>query len=126
MSRFRKLVDSFKRRNANVSDWYQVSFNEFQISISAQPPGKDSWEQSVNWESIIRVLWQGEGGIISDGIYLFTSERSESYVIPMDARGGESFVKELINRKYFSSHKFSEAVLQPYGSYCWPENEQTT
>ncbi|MBU1281802.1 MAG: hypothetical protein KJ989_06195 [Gammaproteobacteria bacterium] len=126
MSRFRKLVDSFKRRNANVSDWYQVSFNAFQISISAQPPGKDSWEQSVNWESIIRVLWQGEGGIISDGIYLFTSERSESYVIATDARGGESFVKELINRKYFSSQKFSEAVLQPYGSYCWPENEQTT
>ncbi len=126
MSSLRKLVDSFKRRNANLSDWYQVSFDDSQISISAQPPGKDSWEQSITWVSIIRVLWKGEGGLTSDGVYLFTSERSESYVVPTDAEGGDSFVEELITRGYFSSNKFTEAVLNPYGIYCWPDDEQST
>ncbi|WP_166269254.1 hypothetical protein [Marinobacter caseinilyticus] len=126
MSIVQKLFDRLKRRNAPLSEWYQVSFDELRINISAQPPGKDAWEQSITWATIIRVLWQGEGGLVSDGVYLFTSEREESYVVPTESKGGDRLVKELINRGYFSSDKFTKAVTDPYGFYCWPEDEQST
>lgn len=126
MNIVQKLFDRLRRRNAPISDWYQVSFDESWINISARPPGKDAWQRSVKWSAIIRVLWQGEGGLVSDGIYLFTSERKESYVVPTDSKGGDRLVEELINRGYFASEKFTETVTDPYGFYCWPEDEQST
>ena len=126
MGMFNKFIDRIKRFGEPIEKWYEVSFTSSEIKISASPPGRDAWTQLFFWEDIIRVMFQGEGIDASDGIYIWTTKRPESYVVPTDSKGGEKLIKELISRGYFESEKFQEAVLSPYGVYCWPEDEKET
>jgi hypothetical protein len=56
----------------------------------------------------------------SDGIYVFTRERPESYVIPVEASGGAHFFDELITRRLFGAELAIEAASTTEGLFCWP------
>ena len=123
MGFFARFIDGIKRFNEPLSRWFSVEFDQEAIIISANPPGKDSWTQQVRWTEIERVIFQGEGAELSDGVYLFSVNRPESYVVPTECKGGDELVNELISRGIFDSEKFTEAVLSPFGYYCWPDDE---
>lgn len=118
-----KFFDQLRRSGKPISSWFRIEFNHSEVSISAHPPGDDPWHTVFLWEHVVRVCFEGNGGVSSDCIYVFTSQPHTSYVIPEDATGGELFVKELILRGYFKSDKFRDAVLEPNGRYCWPEDD---
>ena len=126
MSIFSRFFDRIKRFNEPLKKWYWVVFDEHKITIKASPPGRDPWEQSVEWNRVIRVLFQGNGLEGSDEVIFWSDERPEGYVVPTECNGGSEIVNDLISRGYFASQKFTDAVLSPYGEYCWPEDEEST
>lgn len=107
-----------------IEHWFTVRFDKKEVEISAKPPGKKSWKQVFPWESVERVCFKDERANASDGIYVFTSLRQESFVIPVEASGGTEFLHELVSKGLFPEHLMKEAALSTNGGfYCWPPVE---
>ena len=104
----------------DVSDWFTVEFDEHTIRMSASPPGRASWVQEVRWDTIVRICYKSEDFLVSDGIYIFTSERPESYVVPVEAQGGQELWGEMIDRGAFDATLAIEAATTDEGLFCWP------
>ncbi len=109
------------RKPLPLDQWFFVTFDEFTVNIRVAPPGGDAWEQSFLWSTIERVCFKDEGLYQSDGIYVFTSERPESFVIPTEANGGSEFFGKLVGRGLFPAEIMAEAASSTDGGfYCWP------
>jgi hypothetical protein len=65
-----------------LNEWYFVDFGQERVYIRAEPPGQTPWSQEFAWTDIERIAFQAEGLHTSDGIYIFTAARPESYVRP--------------------------------------------
>lgn len=113
-----RLVGPFG--NQRLSDWYHVTFDDERVTVRAEPPWRRPWEQQFAWGAIERVVFKAEGRSASDGIYVFTSDRPESYVIPTEAEGASSFWDELITRGLFDPDLAIEATASMQGIFIWP------
>lgn len=67
-----------------------------------------------------RVCFQAEGPFVSDGIYLFTNLRPESWTIPTEADGGAQLWEELLRRRLFDPELAIKAMGAASGLFCWP------
>jgi hypothetical protein len=113
------------RGTKSLDRWFLVSFDDLTVNIRAEPPGKARWTQSFPWSSVTRVCFKDEGPWASDGIYVFTSLRPESFVIPTEASGGSEFFGALVGRGLFPEELMSKAVTATDGGiYCWPPMER--
>lgn len=122
MNLLQRLSIWFKsRRPIPLNQWFFVSFDDVRVLIRANPPGRESWEQEFPWASVQRICFKDEGLWASDGLYIFTSVRPGSYVIPTEASGGTEFLNELIARNLFPSEiAIKAAGSSDGGYYCWP------
>jgi hypothetical protein len=109
-----------RRRPKPLSKRFFVSFDETTIHMRAEPPGRPAWSQDFAWDSVVRVCFKAEDVFMSDGIYVFTSQRPGSYVIPTEAQGGVEFWSEILRRKLFDATLAIEAASSSGGLYCWP------
>lgn len=101
-----------------------MEYDEQTIRIQADPPGKSSWTQALAWDSIERrVAFKAEGPHTSDGIYLFTSARPESYVIPIEAEGGGELWMEILRRGLFDAELAVKVAGSTGGVFVWPPTE---
>lgn len=116
--RLRSLIGLF--RALPLSRWYHVTFDIDTVEVSAEPPGRRPWTQRFSWDSIERIVLKVEGELMSDGIYVFTSERPESFVIPMDAEGGPEFWNEVLQRGLFDAELAIQAATSVQGTFVWP------
>ena len=107
-----------------LSEWFEVRFDAREIHLMVKPPGQDAWQQTFPWKSITRICFKPEGMELSDGIYLFTSERPESYVVPADAKGGGELWLEILDRGLFDPTMAIDAAASTEGIFCWPEKIQ--
>jgi hypothetical protein len=124
MSVLSKVRASLARsRPKPLREWFFVTFDEQAVHIRAEPPGEPAWSQSFQWDAVVRVCFKAEDMFISDGIYVFTTERAESYVIPTEARGGGELWSEILRRKLFDAALAIEAARSAGGLYCWPPGE---
>jgi hypothetical protein len=73
--------------------------------------------------SVIRVCFKTEGPLASDGIYVFTSERPESYAILTEASGGTEFWSEILRRGLFDGNLAIQAASSNEGFFCWPPTQ---
>lgn len=122
MGLFGRLVELLGAgRPVPVSEWFSVQSDGAAVRISARPPGGAPWEVEFRWDEIERVCFKAEGLGASDGIYVFTRGRPESYSVPVEARGGVDFWGELIGRGLFSAELAIEAAQAGEGVWCWPE-----
>ena len=104
-----------------ISNWFHVSFDVTNVTLKAAPPGGTAWEQSFTWNSIVRVCFKTEGMELSDGLYIFTSQRPESFVVPTEASGGTELLNELMRRKHLPADIVIKASGSPEGTLlCWP------
>ncbi len=107
-----------------INDWFFVIFDEKSITIKFNhPEHDDGWEQSFDWCSITRVCYKREDYGVSDGIYVFTSNRPESYVVPVDGNGGAKFLMELGKRNLFPYKLIINASTDTDTELiCWPSD----
>lgn len=106
-----------------LAEWFHVEWDEREVRLDVRPPGRQAWRASFPWVSVRRVCFQGEGLEASDGVYLFTSLRPESFVVPIEADGGAAFWDEVIRRGLFDARLAIEAASSPTGLFCWPPPE---
>ena len=111
-----------------LKDWFSVHYDQTKVELAANPPRRRAWSQSFEWSTVERVCFKDEGLEASDVLYVFTSLRPESFVIPVEAKGGDEFFNELVSRGLFPAQLMKEAALSIDGRhYCWPPtvNEKT-
>jgi hypothetical protein len=117
-----KLKD--KKRMAeipSVETWFEVTFDADRVYMNVSPPGKDAWHQEFRWDDIIRICFKSEDLGMSDGLYFFTRARPESYVIPLEGKGGSELWVEVINRGLFDADLAIEAAgCVEEKLFCWP------
>lgn len=100
-------------------DWFVVTTDDQSIHLSVTPPGRPAWQAVLPWNSIVRVCFAAEDLLTSDGLYLFTSLRPESWAVPVEAVGGSSLLQELIRRRLFDP---GLAIPALSGIFCWPDD----
>lgn len=100
-------------------DWFQVRFDETGLTRAAQPPGQPAWQDAVAWADILRVCLKMEGFLGSDGLYVFTRQRPESYAIPLEAAGASALLAELVRRGLFDADLAIQAAAADEGVFCW-------
>ena len=105
--------------------WYQVRFDAENVYRAAQPPGKPGWSDHFAWADIIRVCLEVEEFTLTDGLYIFSRTRPESYAIPMSAEGALDLLNELIRRGLFDAHMAAEAATAEGGLFCWPHGDDS-
>jgi hypothetical protein len=104
----------------SLSEWFRVSWDEEVVCLDVAPPGRPTWVASVPWSTITRVCFKGEGMEASDGVYLYTTLRPESFVIPTEATGGSQLWSEIIRRGLFNAELAVKAASSEKGLFCWP------
>ena len=121
MTVFSKIRSLFASpRPKPISQWFFVTFDDRPVYLRAEPPGKPAWSQHFAWSTVVRVCFKAEDVFASDGIYVFTTVRPESYVIPTEAHGGAELWSEILRRKLFDAALAIEAASSTGGLYCWP------
>jgi hypothetical protein len=108
------------RMGRPISDWFTVEFDEEVVRLSADAPGRRPWCQQFRWSDIERICFKAEGFDVSDGIYVFTRLRPESFVVPTEAAGGADFWAEVIHRGLFDAELAIQAAASPGGTFWWP------
>lgn len=111
------------RQPPTVAAWYQVRFDAAGIHRAAQPPGGEPWQDFLAWDDVIRVCLEVEAFVETEGLYLFSRRRPESYAIPMQAGGGPELLQALIERGLFDAELAIQAAAASQGLFCWPPPE---
>ncbi|MHA1137450.1 MAG: hypothetical protein ACTSSE_13275 [Candidatus Thorarchaeota archaeon] len=105
--------------------WFEVSYDTDTITISRRKLLLLKSVTKISWSRIIRICFLAGDHIKFDEVYIFTDERSESYVIPMDALGGLQIWGEIIERGLFDAELAIEAASSTSDKlYCWPKENQ--
>jgi len=100
--------------------WFQVTWDDEAIHLRVRPRLRRRWRAAIRWDSISRVCFKAENLLLSDGIYIFTTTRPESYVIPTEAVGGSDLWEELLKRRLFDPSLAIEAMAATSEIFCWP------
>jgi hypothetical protein len=109
-----------RSRVGPLAEWFDVTFDQDRIHLSVEPPGREPWSVTFPWACIERISFKAEDLDMSDGVYIFTSLRSESYVVPTEASGGEELWGEILRRGLFDPELAIEAASSHGGVFTWP------
>ena len=109
-----------RARPKPVSEWFSVTFDETAVRMHVEPPGKEPWDQEFHWDAIIRICFKSEDLWVSDGIYVFTRDRPESYVIPTEATGGLELWSEILRRNLYDPQLAIDVATSTGDLRCWP------
>jgi hypothetical protein len=107
-------------------EWYVVATDDQSFSLSVSPPGRPSRQAVIPWDSVVRVCFKAEDLLVSDDLYVFTSLRPESWVIPVEADGGLRLLDELIRRGLADAGLAIKAATAHDGLFCWPPPDHDT
>ena len=103
-----------------LSAWYHVRFDAEKIYRNAEPAGSTAWADELEWKDIIRICFQAGDLWTSDELYIFTNQREESYLIPLEAEGGLELWNEIIQRGLFDATLAVKVATSGEGLFCWP------
>ena len=109
-----------------LSEWFTVTFDAEQVHISASAPGRTPWQQSFRWAEVERICFQSQDFMLTDELYIFTSQRPESYLIPMEAQGAAELWGEIIRRGLFDAALAIQAAQSTNELFCWPPAPEIT
>lgn len=103
-----------------LREWFRVEFDESGVRMDVRPPGRAPWKASFAWADVQRTCFKAEDDSVSDGIYVFTRLRPESFVIPTEALGGPELWSEIIRRGLFGAELAIKAATEVGTMSCWP------
>jgi hypothetical protein len=107
----------------SLDTWYHVSFDEKYIYWNVDPSGREKWNDKLRWEDIIRICYHPGDFLETDELYIFTNEREESYLIPLEADGAQKLWGEIIERNLFDAGLAIKLATTTDGLFCWPEDD---
>jgi hypothetical protein len=114
---------------AKLAEWYRIHFDDRAVVRDVSPPSGEPWRDEFAWTDVVRVCFRAGTVLESDELYVFTSVRPESYVIPTEADGGAALVGEMVRRRLLPADLLIEAALSVDRLFCWPSikgaNEKT-
>jgi hypothetical protein len=118
----KKLAGWFRAREESkkLENWFSVTWDDEYIYRNVSPPGKEAWNDEFRWADIERICFEATDYMYSDDIYIFTTERPESYVIPTESDGGSELWDLVIDKKLFDAELAIKAATSPEGMFCWP------
>lgn len=118
------LATLLERLRARRRAWWQafeVSFDRECVVV--RHTRKRVTEERFQWSNVRRVCFK-DRGLSSDVFFVFTSERPEPFMVPVEANGGDAFWRALRQRGLFPDAVSAAAVQSTDGGYhCWPEQE---
>src|SRR5262245_59917421 len=109
-----------------ISEWYRVQFDDRAVYRNVWPPADEPWSDEFVWDKVVRVCYRTGGLFESDELYIFTSEREESYLIPTEAEGGNDLIGELLRRGLFPADLMLEVLKTEGELRCWPPVDEST
>jgi len=109
--------------NLSLDTWYHVSFDEEYVYRNVDPPDGERWNDKLRWEDIIRICYHPVGFLETDELYIFTNEREESYLIPLEADGTQELWGKILERNLFDAKMAIKLATMSDGLYCWPEDD---
>ncbi len=101
-------------------DWFAVTYDDEQVQLDVRPPGQEAWTDQFAWTDVHHVAFQAEDFLVSDGIYVFTHGRDNSYAILAEAVGGSELWGEILRRGLFDAELAIEAASATEGLFVWP------
>ena len=110
----------------HLCEWFSVRFDDTAIALEVNPPGATAWQETIAWERIIRVCFQAGEWFESDTVYIFTDERPESYVVPVEAEGGQALWFEILKRNLFDAEMAVAAASATNELFCSPPPARQT
>jgi len=108
--------------NRGSIDWFVVTTDDQSVYLSVVATALETWRDRIRWDSVIQVCVEAKPGI-SYCLYVFTSLRPESWVIPVEATGGTQSLDALVRRGLFDAGLAAKATSSPTGLFCWPPAE---
>lgn len=123
---FRKIANWFKaiKERNKLENWFIVTWDDEYIYRNVSPPGKAAWDDQFRWADIESICFEATDYMFSDDLYFFTTDRPESYVIPIEAKGGAELWERVIEKKLFDADLAIKAATSPGGIFCWPESSE--
>ncbi len=104
-----------------LDQWFTVAFDDERVTLDVRPPGGTPSVASFRWSEVTRVCFKSEDFTISDGVYIFTTLRPESFVVPTEAKGGVEFWNKVVERGLFPAEMAIRAATSREGALlCWP------
>jgi len=101
--------------------WYRVSFDNENVYINILKTKEPDEISQFKWKDIIRVCYKAWSYYKSDEIYIFTKNRSESYVIPTEGIGGPELWGEIVRRELYDEKLTVKGPFEKEGELnCWP------
>ncbi|MCP4265641.1 MAG: hypothetical protein GY777_08715 [Candidatus Brocadiaceae bacterium] len=121
----RKIRNWFRAREESkkLENWFIVHWDENFIYLDVTPPRKEAWSDKFRWADIERICFEATDYLFSDDLYFFTTNRAESYVVPIEAKGGSELWGLVIEKKLFDPKLAMQAATSLEGIFCWPEPE---
>ncbi len=106
-----------------LETWYHVRFDD--KGITRDVHGNKPWNDFVAWDKIIRVCFKTSISFMDqDELYIFSSERPESYLIPMEADGALQLWNEIIRRGLFDAKRAITLASTSGELACWPPKKK--
>lgn len=121
---FAAIKQRYFPKPRNLFDWYVVTFDDTHIYRNVQPPGGKDFADQLAWADITRVCFEATDFMVSDDLYLFTSQREESYLIPLDGQGGAELWLAILERGMFDHALAITAASSISGVFCWPAADE--
>lgn len=121
---FNTIKRWFKQRNEGqtLESWFSVSWDDTYIYRNVSPPSGDAWNDKFKWADIERICFEATDYMYSDDLYFFTTERAESYIVPLEAKGGEALWHLVIEKKRFDAKLAIDAMTSVSGVFCYPKH----
>lgn len=103
-----------------LADWFIVTLDADSITLDVSPPGGTPWQAKIEWNTINRICLKTGDLLTPDEIYIFTTLRAESHLIPMEASGGLDLWDEIITRGLFDAELAITAAATQNELFCNP------
>lgn len=121
---YKMLFSSSYRESLKLENWFVVTWDDEFVYRHVSPPTGEGYEDKFRWVDIKRVCFEATSPYESDNLYIFTNQRPESYVIPLEAKNGEPFWMLVIDKGYFDEKLSVQAMLTPEGMFCYPSLDE--
>ena len=124
MDRLLEIIRAMRRRfdDGEHSDVLRLTFDDYGVCLWGDNTAEEPiLRATFAWESVTRICFKDNGPSFTDLLYVFTRERTQALIVPLETMGGGEFWRQLRARGLFPPRLHERATRSMDGRYyCWP------